>query len=195
LVGLGTLLAAAGCRPPPTEADLRREVERLTRQLDQKNSELAAQQAAVQELNRKLAAAQGVSQTRLDTLFYPDQIVIDRLSGGYDDDGRPGDDGVVVYVRPLDRVGDALKTAGSIRVQVFDLAEGEGRLIAECFVPAEQAGEIWYGKLLTYHFTVKCPWKSSPPAHDELTIRVTFENVMPPRVLTAQTVVRVKRVR
>lgn len=187
------LLGAAGCLPPPTEADLRREVERLTRQLDQKSTELAAQQAAVQELNRKLAAAQGVSPAQLDALFYPDQIVIDRLSGGYDDDGRPGDDGVVVYVRPVDKAGDALKSAGSIRVQVFDLAEGEGRLVGECFVPAEKAGEIWYGKLLTYHFTVKCPWKSGPPAHDELTVRVTFENVMPPRVLTAQAVVRVKR--
>ena len=80
-------------------------------------------------------------------------IVLDRLSGGYDDDGRPGDDGVVVYVRPVDKVGDALKTAGAIRVQVFDLAEGEGHLVGDCFVPAEKAGEIWYGKLLTYHFT------------------------------------------
>ncbi|MGE0479905.1 MAG: hypothetical protein AB7Q17_05470 [Phycisphaerae bacterium] len=193
---LAALLSAAllpACVPQRTADDWRYQAQRLEETLAQRDRELAAARAANAELNERIAAAQGFDPSQLKVLIYPESISIESLSGGYDDDGLPGDDGVVVYVKPLDREGDALKAAGDIRVQVFDLgAVGDERDLGEWTFTAEQARELWYGSWMTYHYALKCPWKDGRPYNTELTVRVTFTNRVPVRVMTAQQVVRVQ---
>lgn len=185
--------AAAGGCASQTEMDLRRDNERLKREVEQQRHDLAAHQAAIDELNRHLQTARGITDEDLRKVFYPEQIVIDPLSGGDDYDGKPGDDGVTVYVRPVDRVGDTIKVAGDIRVELYDLAAPPGdNRVGECFVPVDKAIEMWHGKLMTNHFTIRCPWKSGPPRNPEITVRVTFKDFLTQRVMTAQRVVTVK---
>lgn len=193
LVALLPAALLSACVPQRTAEDWRYEARRLEAVVAQRDRELAAARAANAELNERLATAQGFDPAQLQVLIFPESISIEKLSGGYDDDGQPGDDGVVVYVKPLDRDGDALKTAGDIRVQMFDLgAVGEERDLGEWNFTAEEARELWYGSLMTYHYSLKCPWKDSRPQNAELTVRVTFTNRVPVRVITAQQVVRVR---
>ncbi|MBL8877651.1 MAG: hypothetical protein JNG88_00905 [Phycisphaerales bacterium] len=182
----------AGCQPS-NQADPQIEIARLRETVAEKEREIEARSATITELQTRVAAAVGLDQKRLSYLFVPDRVVIDSLSGGIDEDDKPGDEGVVVYVKPIDRHGDALKAAGEIHVQLFDLANPpEQSLVGELRMPVEKAADFWYGQFLTSHYTLKCPWKSGFPAHNEITIRVTFVNLFPPRVLTAQAVANVK---
>ena len=188
---LSLILLAAGCRPPPPR-DLQIEVRRLRRELDDARNKLAAQQAAIDELSRQLQVARGLSDQDLQRIYYPDRIVLERLTGGEDFDGKPGDDGVVVFVRPIDREGDPIKVAGRLRVELYDLTAPTGqKLIGACEFGPDALAKLWYGRLWTYHYTVRCPWKR-PPRTNEVTVRVTFIDYLTKRVLTAQTVCTVQ---
>jgi len=162
-------------------------MQRLREEVKKQQDELEARQATIQELTRRLEQARGIKDEDLKKIFRPEKLVIDGLSGGYDADGQPGDDGIVVYLRPVDAEGDALKIAGDIRIQLYDLAAPPAQnLLGEYFVPVEQSRELWHGKLMTNHYTVRCPWLRGPPKNPEVTIRATFVDYLTQRVISAQ---------
>jgi len=182
------LLGQSACQQPGT-IDLNREIDKLRTELRERDNRIAALESTVQSLNKQLASARGLTDEDLKHIYFPEQIVIGKLSGGEDYDGEPGDDGVTVYIQPTDRTGDVLKVVGAIRVELFDLQAAEGaKLVGECIVPAEKASEHWHGQLMTYHYSIRCAWKNGPPKHDEITIRVTFVDYLSERVITAQAV-------
>ncbi len=196
-VGAGTAglllpaLLIIGCMPP-RNVDLQRRVEQLERTVAQQENDLAARDNTITALNEKLARARGLTAADLEHIFYPEKIAIDRLSGGADYDGKPGDDGVTVYIRPVDRDGDVVKVAGDVRIQLFDLsAPADRNLIGEYFVSADEISKLWHGKLMTDHYTIKCPWPGTPPTNREITIRVTFTDYFTQRILSAQTTCQV----
>jgi hypothetical protein len=188
----GLLLTGAGGCESAREVQLRREVVSLRDQVQKTEHRLAAQQAALDELKQQLTVARGLSEEDLQKLYYPERLEIDPQSGGADYDGKPGDDGVTVYLRPVDREGDAVKVPGDITIQLYDLAAPPGaNLVGEYKVPVDQVGRLWHGKFLARHYTIKCPWPSVPPAHSELTIRALFVDYLTKRVVSAQTTCQV----
>lgn len=172
--------------------DLQRENAKLKDSISKKDHDLVAQQAQIQELNHQIDAIRAFTPQDLQKIFYPDKLQIDSLTGGEDYDGQPGDDGITVYLKPIDRDGDVIKVAGDIRIELFDLSKSSDNQIAKLHVPVEQVSKMWYGKLMTYHYTVRVPWQKGPPTNPEITIRATFVDYLTQRVLTAQTVVKVK---
>ncbi len=187
---LAGLTLGSGCAPPPP-ADDKREMARLQEQNREQKHQIEALLTEVQGLRDQLAKARGFSEEDKAKIFVPERIEILQLSGGDNYDDSPEHDGVTVYLRPVDSTGDALKVAGDIRVQLFDLENPPGEtLVGECIIPAAEAAKSWYGSLMTYHYTVKCPGKRRP-AHPEITVRVTFVDFLSQRVITAQTVVSV----
>ncbi len=187
------LLPSAGCHST-TELELQRQVLRLTEQISEKNHQLAAGQASIDGLHRQLQETRGLTDEDLKKIFFPEKIEIASLSGGDNYDGEPGDDGITVYLRPVDRDGDPVKVAGDIRIELYDLANPpDENLIGEYFIGVDQVSKLWYGKLGTYHYTVRCPWQGNPPQHDEITVRATFVDFLTQRAITAQTVCKVTR--
>ncbi len=145
---------------------------------------------------RQIATLQRIAPDRMAKLVTVDRIVLDRLTGGYDEDGRPGDEGVVAYIQPLDADGHVIKAAGSIRMEVFDLANPPERsLVCRGDWDVDHTRKAWSGRLWTNHFTVRCPWPPPdrrPPAHRELTVRVEFTELLTGRKFTAQTACTIK---
>jgi hypothetical protein len=167
--------------------DLERELELARETIEKQKDDLQARDTTIAELNKRLDTVRAIRPEDLAKIFYPDKLEIDGLSGGYDTDGQPGDEGVVVYLRPIDAEGDVLKVAGEIRIQLYDLAAPPAEnLLGEYVIPVEQARNLWYGKLLTYFYAVKCPWPHGPPKHPEITIRATFIDYLTQRVISAQ---------
>jgi hypothetical protein len=192
LLALLGVLPAWGC-VSTTETELRMQVKTLQEQTAEKDNRLAAQQATIEKLHQQLQTVRGWTDDDLKLLFTPVKIEIASLSGGEDYDGKPGDDGVTVYIRPVDRDGDTLKVAGDLRVELYDLAAPSGEnLIGQYAVPVARAAELWYGKFMTYHYTMRCPWLNGPPKHEEITIRATFVDFLTQRVMTTQTTCKVK---
>ncbi|MBN2445786.1 MAG: hypothetical protein JXO22_03625 [Phycisphaerae bacterium] len=174
-----------GCTAP-SDIELHREIGQLKDTVNEKDRQLVAQQVTIDELNHQLATVRAIKPEDLQYIYAPEKIVIASLSGGADYDGQPGDDGVTVYIQPVDRDGDVVKVAGSMRIKLFDLQNPEGQtLLGQYEVPVAEAAEHWYGDLWTQHYTIRCPWQT-PPAHRQITIEATFTDYLTQSPMSAQ---------
>jgi len=185
----GVLVAAAilapGCAQQ-SDVDLNRRISQLTEQLAERDRRVQALQSANEEMRGHIDRIRGFTPEQLEHIVAPQRLEIATLSGGRDFDQRPGDDGVRVFLKPIDKDGDAIKVAGDIRVDLFDLSEPAGStLIGSVSFPVSEVHALWYGRFLTYHYTLDCAWQR-PPKGQEVTVRVTFVDYITKRLLTEQ---------
>jgi len=188
----GSLLSAFGCFNTVSAEklqDTQRQLQLAQEQVTRLGNQLAEQEQANRTLQGQVTQLRGLSEKqRLEQLVVADRLQLASLSGGYDTDGKPGDDGLVLFVQPVDRDGDIIKAAGALKVTVFDLKQPPDRnVVAQYSFTPEAARKLWYGRLMTYHFTVRCPWPTGQvPVHDELTAYVAFTDLMTGKELTIQ---------
>jgi len=166
-----------------------RKLQLATEQLTRLENEFAEQQQSMRTLQSQLARLRGLSQEEaLEQLISPVRLELEGLSGAYDTDGHAGDDGILLFIRPIDRDGHVIKAAGTLRVSILDPLNPPNRnVVAEYYFDVTTTRELWYGRLWTQHFTVRCPWPTGQiPMHDELTAHVGFAELLTGRTLTTQ---------
>ncbi len=183
------MLAAGGCRSGAERGKilrdndaLRRNKERLERTVAQRDATIAAQQKQLEDL-------QGFDPDRPVGVFSPVKLEIASLSGGADYDGRPGDDGITVYIRPRDADGDIVKVPGWIKVQLVDNTNlGSPRVLGVfSFDDLDKVRKTWHGKFGTQHFTLKCPFPSGMelPRSRRVLVSAEFTDLLTGKTLTA----------
>ncbi|MFO0839511.1 MAG: hypothetical protein U1D55_13425 [Phycisphaerae bacterium] len=192
-LSLALLTLLPGCWTPPAAQDERRKIAELERRVEQKDAELATQKVAIEKLEEQLRTVRAVNSQDLRKLTFADRIAIVSPTGAEDYDGKPGTDGITVYIQPIDAEGDVVKTVGDVRVELYDLAAPpESNRIGQCDFSSDELKKLWFGKLMTNHFKLRCPWRDERPAHPEITVRVIFTDFLTQRVLTAQTLCTVR---
>lgn len=186
-VFVGTL-SFSGCGNPGARARLTRE--NMTLREDNARLERRVQQLSgeIESLHKQIDTLQGFDAGRPVDLFAPVQIDIVSLSGGADFDGRPGDDGVIVYVRPRDSMGDPVKAPGRIRIQVTDHAQmGSPRVLGVyVFDGPDDLRNAWHRRFGTMHYSLRCPFVGNArPQGRRCTVHVEFVDFLTGRTLTA----------
>ncbi len=84
-------------------------------------------------------------------------------TGGRDDDGLPGDEGLQVVLVPKDEDGTAVKVPGRATVTAFEITkEGLKTPIGKWEVPAEKLKKTWKSGLLGGGYTVPLQWDRAP---------------------------------
>jgi hypothetical protein len=187
---------AAGCQDPNSSAgvtkssELEDKVIQQARAISQKDDQLKAQAAVIQELR----ATDG--SKRMDQIITVDRIDLESLSGGYDDDRNGKPDGLVLYLKLFDSEGDVLKATGKVSVRVVDVAMDPGnQQLGQADFDYEALKPLWYGRMMTSHYTIKLPWSKlggSPPKHDQLTVMVTFTDLLTGRGHEIQKVLKIE---
>lgn len=121
---------------------------------------VAQRDATVASLQKQIDNLKGFAPDRPVDIFAPVKLEIASLSGGADYDGKPGDDGITVYLRPRDADGDAVKVAGRMKVQLVDnTVLGSPRVLGVyVFDDLNETRKAWHAKFGTQHFTLKCPF-------------------------------------
>jgi hypothetical protein len=117
----GLILFCASCaHPSQANIELRKENQQLQGKLDTAERELAA--LKIPRVNVPATGpAIDVAAGQFGPLYTVAKIELKPLTGGDDFDGKPGDDGVKVYLVPFDETGDKIKAAGWITIDIFDL--------------------------------------------------------------------------
>ena len=195
-VGVVALVAGCGPRTPPIVPELQRKLDQalLEKQsLTRRNQDL---EETIKAQERRIQNLMGFEPGTPDTLFAVDRIELASLTGGTDFDGQPGDDGIVVYLRPLDADGHVIKAAGEITVKLVDNnGPGKPRLLGRYVIDdPDELRRAWHGRFMTDHDTIKCPWNPNPqgkPQGPEVEIKVTFLDWRTGRSHTAHKVVEV----
>jgi hypothetical protein len=158
----------------------RAETKLARKDADEARSQFAARQKRIDTLV-------GLGPDRLQKLFYPTSLKLGQYTGGSDLDAQDGDDGVKVFLRPIDANGDTIKAAGSVTIQLYDLAQPPDKtLIGEYKWTIEQVVKAFSSGFMAYHYTFTCPWRNGPPAHDQITVRVAFVDYLTGKTLLVQ---------
>lgn len=190
----GTL--AVGCNTVSGEKymQVQRELQASKEHTTKLESQLSDEQKTVRNLQKQVATARGLSTETLQELASPVRIDLASQSGGYDLDKKTGDDGIALYIKPIDKDGDVIKAIGSIRVTLLDLSEPTSpQVISTYDFDMPTTKKQWYGRFMTQHYTIRCPWPPGKlPKTDKVTAIVEFTDLLTGRVLTAQKTFDVK---
>lgn len=119
-----------------------------------------------------------------------DRIVLNsRLTGGYDFDGHPGDEGLLLVIEPQDKTGKYMAIPGDLTIAVHDASKvgDEGR-IAQWDYSVEESTELLRQTLLGKGFHLQLPWPNQTPDQSELTVYTTYRSEEGRRLKTSRTI-------
>jgi hypothetical protein len=164
-------LAAAGCRRADlVEAELRTRDRELRETRDELNrSEFYNQ--ALQSENGDLrknghgrpSCASPLTPERASQIYTLKEIVLGRQTGGYDDDGFPGDEALQIVLEPRDPDGQAIKAPGHLTVTALLISpEGLKAPLSTWEISPDQLRRTWRNGLLSTGYYVVLPWKIWP---------------------------------
>ncbi len=167
----------------------RTRIQELSDQVATQSRTIEMQREQIDELSARLQRVQAMSPNqKLDLLPHVTSVRLATLSGGYDDNHDGIDDGIVLYINPVDQEGDVIKAAASVQVRLLDLsAQGDGQVVGQVSLDANQMKPLWFGKLGA-HYTVKVPWsggRNRPPAAS-ITVVVSFQDYLTGKVYPLQ---------
>jgi hypothetical protein len=104
-------------------------------------------------------------------------IGLHRNTGGWNNDGMPGDEGVFVLLEPRNQHGQVVPTIGAVSLVLIDPAiDGEGGRYARWDFTAQDSAALYRpaaaGSNAGLHFELA--WPDVPPAHERMKLFVRF---------------------
>lgn len=192
ILQLACLVAATGCGDPCEQKlqALRDEVIEAEDRIERLQEEKRQQSSSLQSQEKLIQRLRGLSDARMSNLFTVQSIELGDYTTGVNLDDTPGDDGVRVRMVPIDASGSPLKAAGSVKIQLYDLAQEDEPLVGKCSFGVEGIGDYWSSHFGTYHYRFECAF-SRLPAHEKITVRAEFTDYLTGTVHHAQKVITV----
>jgi hypothetical protein len=119
---------------------------------------------------------------RLDRMVTVHGIKLGRLTGGDPaNTANAPDEGLKIYLTPVDETGEALKDTGTVDVDAFDLSVGTDNRIGHWSFDANALKSRWRSLGMLRAFVLECPWQKRPE-HSKLAVKVTFRDELTGRV-------------
>jgi len=184
---LAMVFAAAGC-----QRDVETSLWQQNKQLSEEKTELKLAVERLQKENDALAE-QVKTLAALDRdvrwagLVVPVQIRLGRYTGFYEK-AKDGKDALMVYLTPLDATQDAIKAAGSVQIELWDLsAEPAAAKLGTWHISAEDLKTRWARSILDSYYRIECPLDSAPvDTSKQLTLTVKFTDYLTGKTLNDQ---------
>ncbi len=194
VVLLGAFFAnILGCADQLQINELKDELSSSKKQLRLVSQEKTELSQKLRKQDEQISTLLGLGDKRIENLSYVKTIRLGRFTGGVDTDKKTGDDAIKVFLKPIDQQGHVIKAAGEVKIQLFDLAaEPADNLIAQYNWDAEGISKQWYSGFGVSHYSFICPWKSTAPQHDEITVRVEFTEYLTGNKFDQQKVCTIK---
>ena len=115
-----------------------------------------------------------------------------RLTGGYDFDGRPGHEGVMVVIEPQNAQGQYVSVPGELLIEVTDpRKQGMAAQVGKWRFDALESAAYFKESLMGRGAHLKLPWPGEPPIHQRLRLTVVYDTIEG-RKLRAEKTITVK---
>jgi hypothetical protein len=146
------------------------------------------------QLRGQVDVLRGFGAGRLEQLIYPVKAEFGRFTRGYDTDGDGVDDGVIVYLELSDRTGDAIKAAGRVEIEMWDLAASpEQSRLGQWKYAIDELPQYWLAGMMANHYRFELKWPDQRhPEHKNLTVKARFYCALTGKVLESQRMVEIK---
>ena len=160
--------------------------------LQRENEKLKAEN---KQLKEQLETLMGIDKpARLEAISAVSSIELTNRCGIYDKDSN--DTGkkkmLVVYLRPIDDMGDCIKAAGAVKIELWNLnAKPAEALLSSWEIEPEKLKKRWSGSLLTSYYKLQFDVSSILGSKEkELTLKAEFTDYLTGKILRAQRVVK-----
>jgi outer membrane murein-binding lipoprotein Lpp len=191
-----TLLAlflAAGCASPNDKESLAIKIEQLTQENTQLQEQIEQFNSENKELKDQIQALSGLPENiRLENLNRVKRIKIGRYTGFFDknDDGRK--EKLIVYIQTIDEQGDALKAAGNIEVELWNLNKPDNKaLLGQWKVGPDELKKLWFATMITSNYRLTFNVADIiDNLQEPLTLRVTFTDYLTGKVFNEQKAIK-----
>jgi hypothetical protein len=190
-VTLSVVLAAcvSGC------SDYSKQYDEASTKLVEAQKQNDALENAVKTLKQENAACQ--QQVATLSVLTPEQkkqaiptvtdIDINKRSGIYKAESDGKQTKLIVYFRPLDDTGDAIKAAGSVHLELWDLGQQPAQAMLQKWdVSAVELKKMWSGSLLADFYRLAFAVPDDYSTRQNLTVKLTFTDYMTGKVFTPQ---------
>ena len=176
-------LAAGGCsHPSEANVQLRKDKQQLEGQIGELQQQLSAARARIAGMEQEKGTLPTLPQERLDKLVTVQGIKLGRLTGGDPSNtAHAPDEGLKIYLTPVDETGEALKETGTVEVDAFDLSLSGNNQVGHWTFDANALKSRWRSLGMLRAFVLECPWKQ-PPQHSKLAVKVVFRDELTGRV-------------
>jgi hypothetical protein len=102
-------------------------------------------------------------------------VLNSRLTGGYDFDGKPGDEGLLVVVEPQNAAGQYVALPGDLVIEVLDPSvQGPASRLAQWQFDASETVPHLRQTLLGRGFHLQLPWPLHPPTSSKLQVIASY---------------------
>ena len=188
------LIFSFGCesttasKSPPLQ-----KVQQLAAQETELQSKLTQAQAENDRLKKQIEGLSNLpGDKRADAVYHLQAVKIGRYTNLYDEDKNGTKETLVVYVQPIDEVGDGIKAAGEADVQLWDLNKKESEsLIAQWHVGPNDLKKLWLNSFFGGNYRLKFDVAGKVENLDKpLTVKVAFTDYLSGRTFTEQFILR-----
>lgn len=180
---LAAMVAAvtAGC------SDYSRQYDQASSKLSAKEKEAAAMQAEMaalkaenQRCSQQVTTLQGLTpEQKKDAVPSIVELNIIKRSGIYRNESGDRETRLIVYFRPVDDTGDAVKAGGAAHLELWDLGQDPAKsLLAKWDVPAAELKKSWSGSLLADFYRLTFTVPDDYATRQNLTLKVSFTDYL-----------------
>jgi hypothetical protein len=147
------------------------------------------------QLKEQLATLMGIDKpARIEALSTITAIEITNRSGLYDKNKDKKNDTLIVYLKPIDDMGDVIKAAGAVDVELWNLnAKPQEALLKSWAIEPKELKKNWSGSLMTTYYKLQFDVNSVLTGKEkDLTLKAQFTDYLTGKVLKAQKVINSK---
>jgi hypothetical protein len=167
------------------------------RDLEQENTGLAGQleqcRIETEQVKAQVKALAVLPQDKQENRFYAlSAVKIARFTDFYDKNEDGKREKLIVYLQPVDQAGDAIKTAGVVSVQLWNLNNPSGQaLLGQWQVLPAELYKLWFNTLTSTAYRLMFDVPVTPETLAQpLTIKSTFTDYLTGQVFTDQFVIQ-----
>jgi hypothetical protein len=132
---------------------------------------------------------------KAEAIYQVQSVRIGNYTNIYDEDKDGNKEKLVVYVSPIDETGDAIKAAGEVNVQLWNLSKASANaLLAEWTMGANELKKTWLNSIFSsgyrMSFDVTEATKDLTAGKTGLTVKVTFMDYLSGKTFTEQKAIK-----
>ena len=182
-LGVVLAVAAAGCETAREKVP--KNNDQVTQQQLQK--QIDETKARNEQLEKQLRVLSGL-KVAPNEIYDLQQVKIGRYTNLYDKNKDGKKEKLIVYVQPVDKYDDAIKAAGNIEVELWNLNNKDGQAqIGQWRIEPQELKKLWFSGMiganyrLMFDMSDKMNMLQSP-----LTVKIVFTDYLTGKVFTQQ---------
>jgi hypothetical protein len=189
LTALLISVIVAGCekKTATNELPVWQSNKRLLEQKTELENKIRTLEAQNKQLNQQVETLGSLGKdVRLENLYDIQSINIVSSTGIYTKE-KGQSPRLMVYFSPIDKTGDAIKAAGSVEIELWDIANKPTEaLVGKWEIGPDRLKKDWGTALMSSFYRIAIDLPEKLPAKGDFIVRLSFTDYLSGKVLTAR---------